>query len=141
MSAKATAALGFMHMEVRTAVIPAAGRGTRFLPLTHAIPKELLPVGDVPALHLVIDEAIGAGIDHVVLVISDDKDAVRRYLQPDAEVIERVAASGRSALAARLASPMRAFTVSWAPIARAAANLSSARSTAITRRAPNTVAN
>lgn len=93
-----------MHMEVRTAVIPAAGRGTRFLPLTHAVPKELLPVGAVPALHLVIDEAVVAGMDHIVLVISDDKDAVRRYLQPDAEVVDRVAASGRTALAERLAS-------------------------------------
>lgn len=91
-------------MEVRTAVIPAAGRGTRFLPLTQAIPKELLPVGDIPALHVVIDEAIGAGVDHLVLVVSDDKDALRRYLRPDADTIERVAASGRTALAQRLAS-------------------------------------
>lgn len=91
-------------MEVRTAVIPAAGRGTRFLPLTQAIPKELLPVGDIPALHVVIDEAIGAGVDHLVLVVSDDKDALRRYLRPDTDTIERVAASGRTALAQRLAS-------------------------------------
>jgi len=103
-SANHTAPLWSMHMELRTAVIPAAGRGTRFLPLTHAIPKELLPVGDVPALHVVIDEAIGAGIDHIVLVISHDKDAVRRYVAPDAEIIDRVAASGRVELAERLAS-------------------------------------
>lgn len=91
-------------MELRTAVIPAAGRGTRFLPLTQAVPKELLPLGDVPALHLVIDEAIGAGVQHIVLVISDDKDALRRYVEPSAEVIERVAASGRHDVAERLAS-------------------------------------
>lgn len=91
-------------MELRTAVIPAAGRGTRFLPLTHAVPKEMLPVGDIPALHVVIDEAIGAGVDHIVLVISHDKDAVRRYVSPDSEVIDRVAASGRVELAERLAS-------------------------------------
>jgi UTP--glucose-1-phosphate uridylyltransferase len=91
-------------MEVRTAVIPAAGRGTRFLPLTFAVPKELLPVGAVPALHLVIDEAVSVGMNHIVLVISEDKDAVRRYLRPDAEVIDRVAESGRVAVAERLAS-------------------------------------
>lgn len=102
-----------MHMEVRTAVIPAAGRGTRFLPLTHAVPKELLPMGAVPALHLVIDEAVAAGMDHIVLVISDDKEAVRRYLQPDAEVVDRVAASGRGALAERLASLGSAVQVSF----------------------------
>lgn len=103
-SANHTAPLRSMHMELRTAVIPAAGRGTRFLPLTHAVPKELLPVGDIPALHVVIDEAIGAGVDHIVLVISHDKDAVRRYVSPDSEVIDRVAASGRVELAERLAS-------------------------------------
>jgi UTP--glucose-1-phosphate uridylyltransferase len=91
-------------MEVRTAVIPAAGRGTRFLPLTHAVPKELLPVGSVPALHVVIDEAIGAGIDHIVLVVSDEKHSLRRYLEPDDDVVERVAASGRPELARQLAS-------------------------------------
>ena len=69
-------------MTVRTAVIPAAGRGTRFLPLTGAVPKELLPLGSVPALQYVLDEAVGAGIDRVVLVVSEDKDAIRRYLVP-----------------------------------------------------------
>ena len=100
-------------MKLRTAVIPAAGRGTRFLPWTRAVPKELLPVGDVPALHLVIDEAVGAGVEHVVLVISDDKDALRRYVEPGADVIERVAASGRHDVARRLASFGNAIRVSF----------------------------
>jgi len=100
-------------MALRTAVIPAAGRGTRFLPLTYAVPKELLPLGDVPALHLVIDEAVEAGVDHIVLVISDDKVALRRYLQPDPDVIERVASSGRPELAERLASFGKSVEVSF----------------------------
>ena len=57
-------------MQVRSAVIPAAGMGTRFLPATKAVPKELLPIGDTPTLQLVIDEALGAGIDHIVVVSS-----------------------------------------------------------------------
>ena len=44
---------------IRTAVIPAAGQGTRMLPATKAVPKELLPVGEMPALQLVVDEAVG----------------------------------------------------------------------------------
>ena len=48
-------------MQVRSAVIPAAGLGTRFLPATKAVPKELFPIGDEPALQVVIDEALGAG--------------------------------------------------------------------------------
>lgn len=91
-------------MTVRTAVIPAAGRGTRFLPLTGAVPKELLPLGSVPALQYVLDEAVGAGIDRVVLVVSEDKGAIRRYLVPDPDTIRRVHESGREDLAERLAS-------------------------------------
>jgi len=53
-------------MQVRSAVIPAAGLGTRFLPATKAVPKELFPIGDQPAIQVVIDEALGAGIDHIV---------------------------------------------------------------------------
>ena len=48
-------------MQVRSAVIPAAGMGTRFLPATKAVPKELMPIGDNPALQIIIDEALGAG--------------------------------------------------------------------------------
>ena len=53
---------------MHTAVIPAAGLGTRFLPATKAVPKELMPIFDTPALQLVMDEAIGAGCDHIVVV-------------------------------------------------------------------------
>ena len=49
-------------VRARKAVIPAAGLGTRFLPLTKASPKELLPMGEVPSLQLVIEEAVGAGV-------------------------------------------------------------------------------
>src|SRR6188472_4157091 len=55
-------------MKVKKAVIPAAGLGTRFLPATKAVPKEMLPIVDVPTLQLVIDEAVGAGITDVVLI-------------------------------------------------------------------------
>ena len=55
-------------MRARTAVIPAAGLGTRFYPVTKAVPKELLPIVDVPALQLVLDEAVAAGCDRIVVV-------------------------------------------------------------------------
>jgi UTP--glucose-1-phosphate uridylyltransferase len=66
-------------MRARTAVIPAAGMGTRFLPATKAVPKELLPIIDTPALQLIIDEAVGAGIDHIVVVTSHAKPAIEAY--------------------------------------------------------------
>jgi UTP--glucose-1-phosphate uridylyltransferase len=90
-------------MRVRTAVIPAAGLGTRFLPATKAMPKELLPIIDVPALQLVIDEAVGAGVDHVVVVSHRSKTGIETYLAPDHAVIERLRAQGKDELADRVA--------------------------------------
>ena len=66
-------------MAVRTAVIPAAGMGTRFLPATRATPKELLPIYDTPALQFVIDEAAQAGCDRVVIVTSRAKPSIEGY--------------------------------------------------------------
>ena len=66
-------------MAVRTAVIPAAGMGTRFLPATRATPKELLPIYDTPALQFVIDEAAQAGCTRVVIVTSRAKPSIESY--------------------------------------------------------------
>jgi UTP--glucose-1-phosphate uridylyltransferase len=66
-------------MRVRKAVIPAAGFGTRFLPVTRTIPKVMLPVIDLPAIHYAVEEAAKAGIEHVVLVISRGQEATDDY--------------------------------------------------------------
>ncbi len=66
-------------VPVRHAVIPAAGLGTRFLPATRAVPKELLPVFDTPSLQHTIDEATGAGIDHIVLISNRAKPAIEAF--------------------------------------------------------------
>ncbi len=84
-------------MRSRTAVIPAAGLGTRFYPVTKAVPKELLPIVDVPVLQLVMDEAIAAGAEHIVLVSHVSKTPVEAYVAPSASVIDKVRASGRTA--------------------------------------------
>ncbi len=68
-------------MAVRTAVIPAAGMGTRFLPATRAVPKELLPIYDTPALQLVADEAAAAGCERIVIVSSRAKPAIEMYAE------------------------------------------------------------
>ena len=72
------------------AVIPAAGHGTRFLPVTRAIPKEMLPIGAKPALQLIVEEALSAGADEVVIVISPGKEIVRRYFEGESELSSRV---------------------------------------------------
>ena len=85
--------------SIRTAVIPAAGQGTRMLPATKSVPKELLPIVELPALQLVIDEAIGAGVDHVVIVTSDDKPAIADYFRSEPWVEESLERQGRGELA------------------------------------------
>ena len=64
-----------------TAIIPAAGHGTRFLPVTRVVPKEMLPIGAKPALELIVDEARSAGAEEIVLVISEGKELIRRYFE------------------------------------------------------------
>ena len=73
-----------------TAIIPAAGKGTRFLPATRVIPKEMLPVGAKPAIHRIVEEAIAAGAEDVVIVISADKEIIRRYFDGDPELSAKI---------------------------------------------------
>lgn len=101
-------------VQVRTAVIPAAGLGTRFLPATKAVPKELLPIIDTPALQLIIDEAVGAGIDHIVIVTSHNKPAIEAYFQPSDEVVAKLRSTGRHSMAQRLESIGRDVRISFA---------------------------
>ena len=68
--------------KVTKALIPAAGRGTRFLPLTKAVPKELAPLVTTPALELVVAEAAGVGVTDVLLVVNPEKSAIRTYFSP-----------------------------------------------------------
>ena len=89
-------------MTVRCAVIPAAGMGTRFLPATKSVPKELLPIGDTPLLQLVIDEALGAGIDQIVVVSSRSKPAIELYFEDSPDVIRALEAQGRTDVADRI---------------------------------------
>lgn len=77
-------------MRVRTAVVPAAGLGTRFLPTTLAVPKELLPLDRKPAIHHIVQEAVEAGMDRVVLVLSRGKEAVLHYFLNNPEVAGHV---------------------------------------------------
>ena len=72
------------------ALIPAAGHGTRFLPVTRVVPKEMLPVGAKPAIQLIVEEALAAGADEVVIVISPEKEIVRKYFDGDAELASRI---------------------------------------------------
>jgi UTP--glucose-1-phosphate uridylyltransferase len=68
------------------ALIPAAGLGSRFLPVTRVIPKEMLPIGAKPALELIVEEAKAAGAEEIVIVISPGKELIREYFKDDPSI-------------------------------------------------------
>lgn len=84
-------------MTIRKAVLPVAGFGTRVLPATKAIPKELLPVVDRPALQYVVDEAIEAGIEHIVFVTGRGKGAIEDYFDLSFELETNLASKSSKA--------------------------------------------
>ena len=65
--------------KVRKAVIPAAGFGTRFLPFTKAVPKEMLPIVDVPTIEYIVREAIESGIEEVLIIINSEKECIKTH--------------------------------------------------------------
>ena len=68
-------------MPVKKAVIPAAGLGTRFLPVTKSVPKELLPILDRPMLQYVVEEAVEGGVEEVIVVTAPGKEGIASYFQ------------------------------------------------------------
>jgi UTP--glucose-1-phosphate uridylyltransferase len=85
-------------------VIPAAGLGTRFLPATKAIPKEMLPIVDVPTIQLVIDEAVRAGITDVIVVNGRHKHAIEDHFDHAYELEHTLRERGNAALADEMAA-------------------------------------
>lgn len=88
-----------MTTSISHAVIPVAGFGTRMLPLSKAVPKELLPLGNKPAIHYVVEEAIAAGIKHIILVGHAQKSAIENYFDVNAELDTQLRQKGKDELA------------------------------------------
>ena len=72
-----------MNNKVEWAVIPAAGRGTRFLPITKGVSKEMLNIVDRPTIDYIVDECINADIKNIVFIVSDDKEDIKKYYSED----------------------------------------------------------
>ena len=85
--------------RVRKAVIPAAGQGTRFLPATKAIPKEMIPIIDVPMIQHIVEEAVRAGIEDVILVTARHKEAIENHFDFNPELEESLDRKAKSDLA------------------------------------------
>lgn len=100
---------------VTKAVILAGGKGTRFLPYTKSYPKEMLAVVDKPALQLIVEEVVDAGIKDIFVVLSPDKQAVVRHFEKDEKLERMLVSQGKLAEAesVRRVSEMADFTYGW----------------------------
>ena len=91
-----------MNSKIRKAIIPAAGLGTRFLPATKTIPKEMLTVVDAPIIMYVVEEALEAGIEDIVLIAGRGKHAIEDFFDTSYELEDKLAKSGKTDLLKRL---------------------------------------
>ena len=85
-------------MKVRKAVIPAAGLGTRVLPASKAMPKEMLPIVDKPAIQYIVEEAVASGITDILIITSRGKTTVEDHFDRAPELEARLLASGKQAV-------------------------------------------
>ncbi|MHB8393270.1 MAG: UTP--glucose-1-phosphate uridylyltransferase [Candidatus Dormibacteria bacterium] len=88
--------------SVNTVVVPAGGLGTRFLPATKALPKEMVPVGDRPAIQWGLEEAVASGVRRAVIVTAPGKELIRAHFAPDPELERILEGRGAAGLARRI---------------------------------------
>jgi UTP--glucose-1-phosphate uridylyltransferase len=84
-----------VNRHVKKAVITVAGLGTRFLPATKNIPKEMLPIVDLPILHYIVEECVEAGIEDIIIVIRPGNEAAMTYFSPNHELERQLTAAGK----------------------------------------------
>ena len=93
-------------MKVRKAVIPAAGLGTRMLPATKSIPKEMLPILDKPAIQYIVEEAVESGIEDILIITNRGKVAIEDYFDYTPELDVSLEKSGKTDLYERVRYPV-----------------------------------
>ena len=81
--------------NVRKAVMPVAGFGTRFLPATKAIPKEMLPIIDKPLIEYAVEEAVNAGIEEIIFITSHTKIAIENHFDSNFELEEKLSRNNK----------------------------------------------
>jgi len=85
-------------MKIKKAVIPAAGLGTRFLPVTKSMPKEMLPLVDFPAIHYVVEEAVESGFNDIIIITGRGKRSIEDYFDESPELEMRLKKDGKNDL-------------------------------------------
>ena len=92
-------------MKVRKAVIPAAGLGTRMLPVTKAVPKEMLPILDKPAIQYIVEEAVDSGIEDILIITNRGKSAMEDYFDYAPELEESLKRANKTSAYERIKTP------------------------------------
>ena len=88
--------------KITKAIIPAAGLGTRMLPISHAVPKEMLPIVDLPAVYHLVEEAVNSGITDILIITNRDKDAMEDFFDLSIEYGNALTLKGKTEEAKRL---------------------------------------
>jgi UTP--glucose-1-phosphate uridylyltransferase len=92
-------------MRIRKAIIPAAGMGTRFLPATKAMPKEMLPIIDKPGIQYIVEEAVAAGIEDILIVTGKGKRAIEDHFDSSYELEQSLLHKGKLDLLSEVQKP------------------------------------
>lgn len=82
-------------MKIKKAIIPAAGLGTRFLPFTKAVPKEMLPIIDTPNIEYIVREAVEAGIEEILIILGRNKSSIEDYFDSNIELEEKLKSANK----------------------------------------------
>lgn len=100
-----------MQKKITKAVIPAAGLGTRMLPIARAVPKEMLPIVDRPAISYLVEEAVKSGITDVLIITGRGKEAIEDYFDYSTEYDVKLRAKGKDEIVAELHSDAESANV------------------------------
>ncbi|OLO35876.1 UTP--glucose-1-phosphate uridylyltransferase [Alkalihalophilus pseudofirmus] len=92
-------------MKIKKAIIPAAGYGTRSLPITKVLPKEMFPINGKPAIHYVVEEAVASGIEEILIVVSRNKNMIIDYFDRSLELETFLAETNKHHLLEKLSVP------------------------------------
>lgn len=91
--------------KIKKAIIPVAGLGTRFLPITKSIPKEMLPIVDRPIIDYIVEEALLSGITEILFIISENKEVIKNYYEKNEVLEERLTQNNRQDLLEKIKLP------------------------------------
>ena len=100
-------------MKIRKAIIPAAGLGTRFLPATKAMPKEMLPIIDKPGIQYIVEEAVAAGIEDILIVTGKGKRAIEDHFDSSYELEQNLLSKGKLDLLSEVQKPSELIDIHY----------------------------